>query len=73
LLPVHWGTFDLALHAWNEPAETLLTLAEPEGTRVLTPLLGRPFEPAHIDRPNPWWRSVQPAGASAGRVAAAAR
>ena len=23
-LPVHWGTFDLALHAWDEPAETLL-------------------------------------------------
>ena len=24
LLPVHWGTFDLALHEWDEPAETLL-------------------------------------------------
>jgi L-ascorbate metabolism protein UlaG (beta-lactamase superfamily) len=71
LLPVHWGTFDLALHAWNEPAETLLTLAEPKGARVLTPLLGRPFEPAHIDRPNPWWRSVQPVAAG-GRVAATA-
>ena len=23
-LPVHWGTFNLALHAWDEPAETLL-------------------------------------------------
>ena len=26
-LPVHWGTFNLALHAWDEPAETLLALA----------------------------------------------
>ncbi len=58
LLPVHWGTFDLALHAWDEPAETLLALAEPAGARVLTPLLGRPFEPAHADRPDPWWRAV---------------
>ncbi len=64
LLPVHWGTFDLALHAWDEPAETLLSLAEPAGARVLTPLLGRPFEPAHVEGPTPWWRSVLP---SAGR------
>ena len=27
LLPVHWGTFNLALHAWDEPAETLVELA----------------------------------------------
>jgi L-ascorbate metabolism protein UlaG (beta-lactamase superfamily) len=58
-LPVHWGTFDLALHKWDEPAETLLTLAEPAGVRVLTPLLGRPFEPAHVDGPTPWWRAVK--------------
>jgi hypothetical protein len=23
-LPIHWGTFDLALHTWEEPAETLV-------------------------------------------------
>jgi L-ascorbate metabolism protein UlaG (beta-lactamase superfamily) len=58
LLPIHWGTFDLGLHAWDEPAETLLRLAEPARARVLTPLLGRPFEPAHVEAPTPWWRSV---------------
>jgi L-ascorbate metabolism protein UlaG (beta-lactamase superfamily) len=58
LLPVHWGTFDLALHAWEEPAETLLTLASERGARVLTPMLGRPFEPAHVEGPTPWWRAV---------------
>ena len=26
-LPVHWGTFSLAMHAWDEPVETLLKLA----------------------------------------------
>jgi L-ascorbate metabolism protein UlaG (beta-lactamase superfamily) len=61
LLPVHWGTFDLALHAWDEPAETLVTLAEPMGARVLTPILGRPFEPAQLDGPTPWWRSLRKA------------
>jgi L-ascorbate metabolism protein UlaG (beta-lactamase superfamily) len=58
LLPVHWGTFDLALHAWDEPAETLLSLAGPAGARVLTPVLGRPFEPAHVDGPTPWWQEL---------------
>ena len=52
------GTFDLALHAWDEPAETLLALAEPARARVLTPMLGRPFEPAHVEGPTPWWRAV---------------
>jgi L-ascorbate metabolism protein UlaG (beta-lactamase superfamily) len=68
LLPIHWGTFDLALHAWDEPAETLLALAERKHARVLTPLLGRPFEPAHVEAPTPWWRAVR-----AGSTAALAR
>lgn len=59
LLPIHWGTFDLALHAWDEPAETLVRLAESTKTRVLTPPLGRPFEPAHMEGPTPWWREVR--------------
>lgn len=58
LMPVHWGTFDLALHRWDEPAETLLALATGAGKRMLTPILGRPFEPAHVEAPNPWWRAV---------------
>ena len=28
LLPVHWGTFDLGLHPWDEPIETLTTAAQ---------------------------------------------
>ena len=58
LLPVHWGTFNLGLHDWDEPAETLLTLAERRGARILTPRLGCAFEPAHVERPVPWWREV---------------
>ncbi len=59
LLPVHWGTFNLGLHAWNEPAETLLTLAEKQGARILTPVLGSAFEPEQVDGPMPWWREVR--------------
>lgn len=59
LLPVHWGTFNLALHAWDEPAETLLRLAAGKSLRVLTPRLGQVFVPTQLDGPSPWWRSVR--------------
>ena len=57
-LPVHWGTFDLALHKWNEPAETLLKLAVENGARVLTPPLGRAIEPTSVEGATPWWRGL---------------
>jgi L-ascorbate metabolism protein UlaG (beta-lactamase superfamily) len=58
LLPVHWGTFNLALHAWDEPAETILGLAAERDVRLLTPRLGAAFEPEQVDGPSPWWREV---------------
>jgi L-ascorbate metabolism protein UlaG (beta-lactamase superfamily) len=57
-LPVHWGTFSLAMHAWDQPAETLLELAPKSGARLLMPRLGEPIEPAHADEVRPWWRVV---------------
>ena len=58
LLPVHWGTFNLALHAWDEPPETLLRLAPAQGARLVMPRLGQAVEPARFDRVEPWWRGV---------------
>ena len=57
-LPVHWGTFSLALHAWDEPAETLLELGPRAGVPLLMPRLGEPVEPAHVNAVTPWWRGV---------------
>ncbi len=56
LLPIHWGTFDLALHPWDEPVETLLDAAARSGARVITPPLGRPIEPSQVENATPWWR-----------------
>jgi L-ascorbate metabolism protein UlaG (beta-lactamase superfamily) len=57
-LPVHWGTFNLAMHAWDEPAETLVKLAPAKGARLVMPLLGEPVEPSRAEKVEPWWRSV---------------
>jgi hypothetical protein len=59
LLPIHWGTFDLAVHEWDEPPETLLQLGRGDGVRVITPTIGNPVEPAALTAPNPWWRAVR--------------
>jgi L-ascorbate metabolism protein UlaG (beta-lactamase superfamily) len=57
-MPVHWGTFNLALHAWDEPVETLVMEAAKAGTPVLTPRLGQAIEPARVEGATPWWRHV---------------
>ncbi len=57
-LPVHWGTFNLALHAWDQPAERLLEIAAQRGAELLMPRLGEAMEPAHADRVQPWWREI---------------
>ena len=44
-LPVHWGTFSLAMHAWDQPAETLLGLARERGVQLVMPHLGEAVEP----------------------------
>ena len=58
-LPVHWGTFSLAMHAWDEPAETLLRLAPQQGVHLLMPQLGQAVQPAQVDSVTPWWRGVE--------------
>ena len=58
LLPVHWGTFNLAIHAWDEPAETLVRLAPQQGAELVMPMIGEPVEPARVHRVDTWWRST---------------
>jgi L-ascorbate metabolism protein UlaG (beta-lactamase superfamily) len=62
-LPVHWGTFSLAMHAWDEPAESLLALGSRRGVQLVMPRLGEAVEPAYADRVTPWWRVVDQAKA----------
>lgn len=62
LLPIHWGTFNLGLHAWHEPPETLRAAALREGATVAFPRLGQSLR---LDLPlpvGPWWREAMSAG-----------
>jgi L-ascorbate metabolism protein UlaG (beta-lactamase superfamily) len=57
-LPIHWGTFNLAIHPWSEPAETLLRQGRSANVPLVMPKLGAPVEPAQADGVDPWWRTV---------------
>ncbi len=58
LFPIHWSTFELALHAWSEPAETLFVEAAKRGTAIATPRLGQTYAPGAST--TPWWRALPP-------------
>ncbi|MDI3404013.1 MBL fold metallo-hydrolase [Streptomyces cavernicola] len=59
MLPIHWGTFNLAPHAWAEPGEWTKYEAEEAGQTVAFPRPGEPFEPVGKLLPEePWWRPV---------------
>ncbi len=58
-LPIHWGTFALAMHAWDQPPEQLLSIAAARGTPLLMPRLGEPVEPSRGPLVAPWWRVVR--------------
>jgi L-ascorbate metabolism protein UlaG (beta-lactamase superfamily) len=57
LMPIHWGLFDLALHAWRQPIERMLELADAEGLKLWTPMPGLPSEVgASVVLRSDWWR-----------------
>ncbi|AXK34558.1 MBL fold metallo-hydrolase [Streptomyces armeniacus] len=65
LLPIHWGTFNLAPHPWQEPAERMLPAAAEADVRVAIPAPGQSFEPSGELPAAPWWQALS--GASAAR------
>ncbi|HUA89497.1 MAG TPA: hypothetical protein VL994_08685, partial [Steroidobacteraceae bacterium] len=64
-LPIHWGTFSLAMHAWDQPAEVLYEAARAGSLPLLMPRLGEAVEPAHAGTATAWWRGVGGAPAPA--------
>ncbi len=59
LFPIHWGTFDLAIHGWSEPVEHLIIAAEKKNLNIVIP------KPGEIVRTNlktdirKWWINTE--------------
>jgi L-ascorbate metabolism protein UlaG (beta-lactamase superfamily) len=59
LLPIHWGTFNLAFHSWDEPAERVVAAAVKNGTKLFVPRPGESIEPDSVPKQHFWWRNVR--------------
>ena len=55
LLPVHWGLFNLAFHAWTEPVERVLVASQRAGVTAVVPKPGQSFEPGALPALERWW------------------
>ena len=58
MMPVHWGTFDLAFHRWDEPAERIRALAAEQGVHLVQPRPGETVRPDTALQ-SPWWRAFE--------------
>jgi L-ascorbate metabolism protein UlaG (beta-lactamase superfamily) len=58
LLPVHWGKFVLALHAWDEPIRRVVDSAVANGLTLATPMIGEPVIIGSAYPRKAWWEQV---------------
>lgn len=58
LMPIHNGTFDLAMHAWNEPFDRISALAEARGQTLATPEIGQQLNLRQIPATGKWWQQA---------------
>ena len=56
LMPIHWGLFDLALHAWRQPIERIFSLG---GLKLWAPEPGAPTEVVRdVELRSEWWKDA---------------
>jgi len=59
LLPVHWATFDLGLHPWDEPIIRTVKAAKENNVRLITPSIGESVNIEDTTENKEWWINVQ--------------
>ncbi len=61
MVPIHWGTFNLSTHSWDEPIERLVKAAKANKAKIITPLMGELVNPARYEN-RYWWRPIMGSG-----------
>jgi L-ascorbate metabolism protein UlaG (beta-lactamase superfamily) len=54
MMPIHWGTFNLAPHAWYEPIERLVEYGKTKNIKLFIPAPGAPTEVKEYN--SEWWK-----------------
>ena len=55
MVPIHWGTFNLAIHAWDEPIIDLQRLAAERDITLGVPIVGQAVDP-QFPSVDPFWQ-----------------
>lgn len=56
LFPIHWGTFDLALHPWDKSIQMIADMAADNDIELVTPIMGEKVIPG-VSPANNWWKT----------------
>ena len=59
LMPIHWGLFNLAFHAWDQPPERITEIAAAAEMPLFLPEPGVPTEFTGSAENSQWWRRYQ--------------
>ena len=55
LVPLHWATFDLALHSWDDPVERLVNSSKENDIDLIVPIVGKQITDSTQVK-SYWWR-----------------
>ena len=59
MLPLHWGSFNLAWHDWDAPIKRALAAAERHGVTLATPKIGQAVVIGEAVPQEHWWEQVR--------------
>lgn len=55
-MPIHWGAFRLAPHAWDEPVERFVREAQRLEVPFIVPIIGQSFQLSALPETLFWWQ-----------------
>ncbi|NHN34460.1 MBL fold metallo-hydrolase [Paenibacillus agricola] len=57
MIPIHWGAFKLAFHAWTDPIERISKAAQERGVAIASPRIGETVSIHNASYPSSiWWK-----------------
>jgi len=59
LMPVHWGKFSLANHAWDDPILSIIELNKQKNIPLITPMIGEEVDLKNNQQSfSEWWTTI---------------
>lgn len=59
IMPIHWGTFSLADHPWDDPVERFTNKADKENIKWIVPKIGETIAYGHDLYQSKWWTNLK--------------